>query len=157
TDARLEPVPQAGVAPPDFYSTTIFPTDARVRGTWVRASGQRMDAVLVVDGPPAAPRVTCRLLRDLAPGEQVVCGSEGGRTHPTHVARARESFGFMTAAASSERRVEVAVERIAWEMQRLRERDGRIVVVAGPVVIHTGGGPYLARLIRAGYVQGLLG
>jgi lysine-ketoglutarate reductase/saccharopine dehydrogenase-like protein (TIGR00300 family) len=30
-------------------------------------------------------------------------------------------------------------------------------VTAGPVVIHTGGGEHLARLIREGYVQGLLG
>jgi lysine-ketoglutarate reductase/saccharopine dehydrogenase-like protein (TIGR00300 family) len=157
TDARLEPVTQSGVAPPDFYSTTIFPTDVRVGGSWVRAAGQRMDAMLVVDGPARAPRVACRLLRDLEVGDQVICGIDGVRTHPTHVARTRESFAFMTGAASSERRVEATVERIAWEMQRLRERDGRIVVVAGPVVIHTGGGPYLARLIRAGYVQALLG
>src|SRR3989441_2603618 len=63
----------------------------------------------------------------------------------------------MTADASSERRVELAVERIAWEMRRLRERGGRIVVVASPVVIHTGGGPHLARLVHRGYVQALLG
>ena len=30
------------------------------------------------------------------------------------------------------------------------------MVVAGPVVIHTGGGAYLARLIKGGYVQALL-
>jgi lysine-ketoglutarate reductase/saccharopine dehydrogenase-like protein (TIGR00300 family) len=41
-------------------------------------------------------------------------------------------------------------------MQRIRARGGRIAVVAGPVVIHTGGGRHLARLIRAGYVQALL-
>jgi lysine-ketoglutarate reductase/saccharopine dehydrogenase-like protein (TIGR00300 family) len=29
--------------------------------------------------------------------------------------------------------------------------------VAGPVVVHTGGGPHLAQLIRSGYVQALLG
>jgi lysine-ketoglutarate reductase/saccharopine dehydrogenase-like protein (TIGR00300 family) len=31
------------------------------------------------------------------------------------------------------------------------------VVVSGPVAIHTGGGDHLARLIREGYVQALLG
>jgi lysine-ketoglutarate reductase/saccharopine dehydrogenase-like protein (TIGR00300 family) len=30
------------------------------------------------------------------------------------------------------------------------------VVVAGPVVVHTGGAPHLAKLIRGGYVQALL-
>ena len=156
-DARLEPVEQDGVAPHDFYSTSIFPTDVRVRGRWVRAARQRMDAVLVVDGAPGEPRVTCRLIRELRRGDLVVCGVDGVRTEPTHVPRAGETFGFMTADASSERRVELAVERIAWEMRRLRERGGKIVVVASPVVIHTGGGPHLARLVHRGYVQALLG
>ena len=35
------------------------------------------------------------------------------------------------------------------------ERD-RVVAVAGPVVVHTGGAPELARLIRHGYVHALL-
>src|SRR5205807_825363 len=48
------------------------------------------------------------------------------------------------------------VARIAWEMRRVRDRGGKIVVVGGPVVIHTGGGPHLARLVRRGYVQALL-
>src|SRR5436853_4810171 len=156
-DARLEAVEQEGVAPHDFYSTSIFPTDVRVRGRWVRAARQRMDAVLVVDGAPGEPRVTCRLIRELRRGDLVVCGVDGVRTEPTHVPRGGETFGFMTADASSERRVELAVERIAWEMRRLRERGGKVVVVASPVVIHTGGGPHLARLVHRGYVQALLG
>jgi lysine-ketoglutarate reductase/saccharopine dehydrogenase-like protein (TIGR00300 family) len=56
----------------------------------------------------------------------------------------------------SERRVEVAVERVARDMRQIREQGGRIVV-AGPVVVHTGGGEHLNRLIREGYVQALLG
>jgi lysine-ketoglutarate reductase/saccharopine dehydrogenase-like protein (TIGR00300 family) len=156
TDARLETVAQAGVAPRDFYSTTIYATEVRVGGRWIRATGQRMDAVLVVGGTPEAPWVACRLLRDLAPGDRVVCGIEGVRTHPPPAARAADGFGFMSAEVSSERRVELAVERVAWEMRRVRERGGRIVVVGGPVVIHTGGGPLLAALVRRGHVQALL-
>lgn len=156
-DARLEPVVQDGVAPEDFYSTTIFPTDVRIGGSWVRAAHQRMDAVLVVEGAAGAPTVSCRLIRDLRCGERVVCGIDGVRTASGRSAHGSgEAFGFMTAAASSERRVELAVERIAWEMRRLRERGGRIVVVASPVVIHTGGGPHLAALVAGGYVQALL-
>ncbi len=41
-------------------------------------------------------------------------------------------------------------------MQAVRADGGRIAIVAGPVVVHTGGAPYLASLIRAGYVQVLL-
>src|SRR2546428_1644534 len=57
-DARLEPVEQDGVAPHDFYSTSIFPTDVRVRGRWVRAARQRMAALVAAAGRPGEPRVT---------------------------------------------------------------------------------------------------
>ena len=63
----------------------------------------------------------------------------------------------MASGVSSERKVELVVEKIAWELRRLRDQSGKVVVVAGPVVIHTGGGEHLARLIREGYVQALLG
>lgn len=116
-----------------------------------------MDAALVVEDAAPAPRVSCRLLRDLQVGDQVVCGVSGVRVHPAQPSTAREPFAFMGAQASSERQVELAVERVSWEMRRLRARGRRIVVVAGPVVIHTGGGPHLASLIRRGYVQALLG
>ena len=62
----------------------------------------------------------------------------------------------MSSQVTTERRAEVQIEELAFEMRRIRSRDGRIVLVAGPVVIHTGGGPHLAALIRAGYVQALL-
>jgi lysine-ketoglutarate reductase/saccharopine dehydrogenase-like protein (TIGR00300 family) len=63
----------------------------------------------------------------------------------------------MGSGVSSERRVELVVEQIAWDLRRIRDQGGKVVVVAGPVVIHTGGGEHLARLIREGYVQALLG
>jgi lysine-ketoglutarate reductase/saccharopine dehydrogenase-like protein (TIGR00300 family) len=157
-DARLETVAQDGVAPPDFYSTTIYPTDIRVGGQWVRASGQRMDVMLVVRGPQDAPQVRCTLLRDLKTGDRVVCGVDGIRIHARAAeGKSREAFEFMASGVSSERRVELVVDDIAWEMRRIRERQGKIVVVAGPVVVHTGAAPYLAELIRARFVQVLLG
>jgi lysine-ketoglutarate reductase/saccharopine dehydrogenase-like protein (TIGR00300 family) len=49
------------------------------------------------------------------------------------------------------------VDQISWELHRTREQGGKIVVVPGPVVVHTGGGEHLAWLIHEGYVQALLG
>jgi lysine-ketoglutarate reductase/saccharopine dehydrogenase-like protein (TIGR00300 family) len=157
TGARLVEVARDGVAPPDFYSTTIFPTDLMIDGKWVRAEKQRMDAVLVVESGAKRPRVVCKLIRDLKAGDRIACGVEGIRIQPTPAARKGEVFGFMTSGVSSERRVEIAVDEVAWDMRRIRDSGGKIVVVAGPVVIHTGGGPHLASLIRMGYVQALLG
>ncbi len=155
-DATLTLVTAEGVAPEGFYSTTIYPTDIRRDGHWVRATNQRMDAVIVVDSSTGSPTATCRLIRDLQPDDQVVCGFQGVRVQTPAQHGANDEFSFMSAAVSTERRVELSVETMAWEMRRIRARQGRIVVVAGPVVIHTGGGRYLARLIESGYVQALL-
>jgi lysine-ketoglutarate reductase/saccharopine dehydrogenase-like protein (TIGR00300 family) len=161
-NAELKPVTQAGVAPDDFMATTIYPTEVRVGGDWWRVQDQRMDGVIVVDADQTLAR--CTLFRYLRVGDQVVVGSKGVRTvRKTESRDARRSaeteheFSFMGAGVSSERRVEILVDQIAWEMQRARERGGRIVVVPGPVVVHTGGGEHLAWLVREGFVQALLG
>jgi lysine-ketoglutarate reductase/saccharopine dehydrogenase-like protein (TIGR00300 family) len=41
-------------------------------------------------------------------------------------------------------------------MRDIRKRKGRIVAVPGPVVIHTGGGDHLGRILRAGYIDAVL-
>jgi lysine-ketoglutarate reductase/saccharopine dehydrogenase-like protein (TIGR00300 family) len=115
-----------------------------------------MDAVIVIDDPDGEPSARCSLIRDLQTGERVVCGVEGVRVKRPLLRQTDESFAFMSAGVSSERRVELSVEKLAWEMRRIRARSGRIVFVAGPVVIHTGGGPYLEEIIRLGYMDALL-
>ena len=123
-----------------------------------------MDAVIVVGREDGRAVARCKLFRHLQPGDRVVVGSAGiravrktGARDPRASFRAETDFAFMGAAVSSERRVELVVERIAWEMHRIREQGGRIVVAAGPVVVHTGGAKHLAALIREGYVQAVLG
>ncbi len=161
-DAELKAVTQAGVAPDDFLSTTIYPTEARVGGKWCRVQDQRMDGVIVVDEKQKLAR--CTLFRYLKPGDLVVVGSKGVRTvrktesrDVRGSARTDHEFTFMGAGVSSERRVELLVDQISWEMHKIREQRGKIVVVPGPVVVHTGGGEHLAWLVREGYVQALLG
>lgn len=158
-DAELREVTQAGVAPDDFMATTIYPTEVRVGGKWVRVQEQRMDGVIVV----AQKSARCTLFRYLKIGDEVVVGSRGVRTvrktesrDVRGSAQAEHEFSFMGAGVSSERRVEVVVDQISWEMHRVREQGGKIVVVPGPVVIHTGGGEYLEWLVREGFVQALL-
>ena len=157
TDARLESVGKTAVAPDDFYSTTIYPTDVRVAGRWMRITGQRMDAVVVIEANDRSQwSARCSLIRDLKVGDRVICGVEGVRINRPLVQKNEGEFAFMSAGVSTERRVELAVDQLAWEMQRIKARKGRIVFVAGPVVIHTGGGTYLSQIIRLGYVQALL-
>jgi N-dimethylarginine dimethylaminohydrolase len=73
-DINWEVVTQAGVAPDDFYVTTIYPTEVRVGCEWVRVQGQRMDGAIVVGDTPDGPTVSCRLLRDLQVGDKVIVG-----------------------------------------------------------------------------------
>ena len=62
----------------------------------------------------------------------------------------------MSNDVSSERRVEGSVARIAAMMRDVKKSGGRIAVVAGPVVVHTGGVEHFAELIRLGYVDAVL-
>ncbi|MFP5275374.1 bifunctional arginine dihydrolase/ornithine cyclodeaminase [Coleofasciculus sp.] len=159
-DANLEPVIQAGVAPDDFYVSTIYPTEVRIKGEWVKVQNHRMDGAIAITQIDSQPIARCKILRDLEVGEQVIVGVEGIRTvhkPKTRESRGSEEFSFMGAGVSSERRVELIVEQIAWELRQIRDQGGKVVVTAGPVVIHTGGSQHLARLIRKGYVQALLG
>jgi lysine-ketoglutarate reductase/saccharopine dehydrogenase-like protein (TIGR00300 family) len=136
----------------DFYSTTNHRTQVRVGGQWVEVQKQRMDAVIVVTGGEAA----CRKLRDVKAGDRVVCGHEGIRVLPEFRERDRMGFAFMSNDVSSERRVEASVTRVAGMMSEIKKQGGRIAVVAGPVVVHTGGVEHLATLIRKGYVDVVL-
>lgn len=160
-DINTEIVTQAGVAPDDFYVSTIYPTEVRVNCDWVMVENQRMDAAIVVTQNP--PSARCALLRDLQVGDHVMVGVEGIRTvkkvdsHDSGSRKENKEFSFMAAGVSSERRVELLVEQIAWEMRQIRDQGGKIIVTAGPVVIHTGGAQHLSHLIRDGYVHALLG
>jgi lysine-ketoglutarate reductase/saccharopine dehydrogenase-like protein (TIGR00300 family) len=160
-DINLETVVQPGVAPDDFYVTTIYPTQVRVNCEWVTVQNQRMDGAIAITQTPEGPIARCKLLRDLEVGEQVIVGVEGIRTirkpMEAREQRSQQEFGFMESGVSSERRVELIVEQIAWELRHIRDQGGKVVVTAGPVVIHTGGGEHLSHLIRDGYVQALLG
>jgi lysine-ketoglutarate reductase/saccharopine dehydrogenase-like protein (TIGR00300 family) len=159
-DAKTETCEQTGVSPDDFYVTTIYPTEVRVNGEWVRVQQQRMDGAIVISDSAEKATAHCKILRNLTKGDRVVVGIEGIRTVRNKISRdskTTDEFSFMGAGVSSERRVELVVEQIAWELRQIRDRGGKVVVTAGPVVIHTGGAKHLSRLIRDGYVQGLLG
>lgn len=159
-DAKLELVIQNGVAPDEFYVTTIYPTEVRVGGEWIKVENQRMDGAIAITQSSTGLVARCKLLRDLEVGEQVVVDVHGIRTIRKTESREQRNtpeFSFMSSGVSSERRVELVVEQVAWELRQVRDRGGKVVVTAGPVVIHTGGGEHLERLIREGYVQALLG
>ncbi|HIH89692.1 TPA: hypothetical protein HA344_10890 [Candidatus Bathyarchaeota archaeon] len=62
----------------------------------------------------------------------------------------------MNGEVSPERPATSIIRRIAKELKETKARGGKIVVVAGPAVIHTGAAPHLARMAELGYVDALL-
>ncbi|MBN8733516.1 MAG: TIGR00300 family protein [Acidobacteria bacterium] len=151
-DVALERVERDCCAPLDFYSTTNHKTQVRYAGEWMDVGNQRMDAMVVISGGAAV----CRRLRDLKAGDMVVTGMRGIRVLPESKERDRHSFSFMSNGISSERQVETAVRQTAGLIRATREAGLKVVVVAGPVVVHTGGVKALSELIRGGYVNALL-
>jgi lysine-ketoglutarate reductase/saccharopine dehydrogenase-like protein (TIGR00300 family) len=149
--ARLEPVSQEGVFPEGFYSTSNLVTDVLVDSEWVRVDNIEMDCAIAVDR--AARRAWCIVFQDAKPGMEVVTGHEGVRVTPQERSRQTEIFSFMGSEVSAEKPKKVLISAIAAEMKQIRATDGRILVVAGPGVVHTGAGRYLSRLIELGFVQ----
>jgi len=151
-EARTEPAPADGVVPEEFYSTTNHRTEVRHGGRWIPVRNQRMDSVVVVrDG-----EAVCTKLRAVKRGDAVVVGTEGIHVFPLDKERDRAHFGFMTTEVSSEKQVELVVNRLVEDVHAARREGSGIVVVAGPVVVHTGGVGPLEALISAGWIDALL-
>jgi lysine-ketoglutarate reductase/saccharopine dehydrogenase-like protein (TIGR00300 family) len=151
-EADLETVEKDCCAPEEFYSSTNHKTLIRHGGQWIEVENQRMDAMVVV----SEGRASCRRLRDLRKGDRVVVRMRGIRVVPEAKERDRLAFAFMSNGISSERQVETAVRQTVALMEQARAEGKRIVVVSGPVVVHTGGVKPLAQMIRSGWVDALL-
>ena len=150
-DARLVRAPNAGVFPDGFYSTTNLPTLVRARGRWLPVQHIEMDCGIAVDARPA--RARCVPMAAVTKGDRIVCGSGGVRVVPLERARHHEVFQFMTSAISSEKPKAQLIQDVARAMQQAKRTRRKILLVGGPAIIHTGGGPLVERLIRAGYVH----
>ncbi len=135
--------------PDDFYSTTNHQTFIFLNNKWVEVKHQRMDALIVINefGP------YCKKLRDIKKGDKVVCGDSGIKVITSSNKEDYNSFNFMSNDVSSERRNDVLIHNLA---SKLVNENKKLTIVAGPVVVHTGGDYYLSELIRNNYVASLL-
>ncbi len=151
-NAIFSPAEADGILPDEFYSTTNFDTMVRVEGAWVMAGAQKMDCALVLrNGQPH-----CVKQGRVKQGEPVALRGAGIRVRPPERSRGFSMFGFMSNDISAEINKGIAIKGSAREMRRTRDAGERIVVVAGPAVVHSGGDVVLARLVREGWVDVLL-
>jgi len=152
-DVHLVRATKEGVFPASFYSTTNLSTEIRFRGRWRKVHGIEMDCGIVVN--PVTGEARCTPMTSMKKAAWVVCGSEGIKVTPLERARQAEAFQFMGSAVSSEKPKAQLIQRLAREMRAMKRAGQRILVVAGPALVHTGSGPYLERLIKAGFVDAL--
>jgi lysine-ketoglutarate reductase/saccharopine dehydrogenase-like protein (TIGR00300 family) len=148
---RTDRVTTDGVYPEGFYSTSNLPTQLLIDGGWVEVEQQEMDCAIAVDRE--ARRAWCIPFYEAVPGLEVIVGHAGVRVIPLERSRQTEIFSFMSSEVSAEKPKKVLIGKIAAEMDAVRAEGGKILVVGGPAVVHTGAGRYLSRLIELGYVQ----
>jgi lysine-ketoglutarate reductase/saccharopine dehydrogenase-like protein (TIGR00300 family) len=148
----LEEAPADGVFPEEFYSTTNLDTEVRLNGQWVPVEWPEMDCAIAVD--PERSRAWTVALSDVKQGERVVVGHEGVKVSPLERPRAQPPvFAFMGSNVSSEKPKAVLIREIAERLRGVRARHGRVALVGGPVLVHTGTRDLVAALIRAGYIN----
>jgi lysine-ketoglutarate reductase/saccharopine dehydrogenase-like protein (TIGR00300 family) len=150
-DARLEPAPADGVFPDGFHVTSNHPTEVRVGGRWVPVQPVRMDSGVAVSSDGSA-----RTLRfaEVRKGDPVVVGHRGVRVLPIQRdVRRADAFEFMGSEVSAEKPKGVAIRAIADAMGEAKASGQKLLLVAGPAVVHTGATPHVIRLIELGYVD----
>ncbi|WP_411964090.1 TIGR00300 family protein [Haloferax sp. YSMS24] len=154
-DAHVEPSPADQVVPIGFYSTTNHPTEVRYEGEWLPVENIEMDCAIVVDpDDPDGPRAYTKVLNSVDEGDLIVTDEAGIRVKPPERPRdASGPFGFMQGGVSSERPSESLIGEVADALRETKADGGNVLVVAGPALIHSGGGDALAELIREGYID----
>jgi lysine-ketoglutarate reductase/saccharopine dehydrogenase-like protein (TIGR00300 family) len=87
-------------------------------------------------------------------GMLIAVGHHGIRVTPVERATDRKSvFEFMASSVSSEKPKSAVIREIAAEIRLAKKSGGKILVVAGPAVVHTGAGEHFEKLIEWGYVN----
>ena len=141
-----------GAFPEGFYCTTNEDSEVRLNGQWVPVAMPEMDCGIKVDVAHSAA-VTVPM-SDVQRGDMIVVGHAGVRVHPhQRETQAHDFFSFMSSSVSSEKPKAGTVREIAAAMRRAKDGAGRILIVAGPAVVHTGSSEHFSRLIRGGFVN----
>ena len=150
-DITLQAAEQDGVFPEDFYSTTNLSTQVRLHNAWLPVQNLEMDCGIVVDTGAAA--AICTPMHRIRKGDQVVVGHDGIRVTPPERPDPAQMFEFMGSEISPEKPKDALVNQVAEYFRAARADGKRIVLTAGPAVVHTGGAPAVAELINRGYIN----
>jgi lysine-ketoglutarate reductase/saccharopine dehydrogenase-like protein (TIGR00300 family) len=151
-DVELLESQKDSTLPTDFYSTTHHPTEIHYNGKWIIVENIEMDCMIVVDRESG--RAFCKPIGQIKRGDLVVVGRAGIKVNPPERPRGKLGvFEFMSSEASSEKPIKSIINKIASEIKEVKNRGGKIAVVSGPAVVHTGSAPILASMVKEGFVD----
>jgi len=150
-EAVLVPADIDGAFPENFYCTTNLQTFIRHHGRWIEVERPEMDCGIVVD--PKRQIASTLAVHRVKKGDLIAVGHQGVKVTPLERSPERNVFEFMASSVSSEKPKGVVIKEIAAQIRVAKKAGGKVMVVAGPAVVHTGAGPYLERLIEAGWVD----
>ena len=149
----LKKSPKNYVMPDNFYSTTNNHTQVFHKGKWIPVEDMMMDKCIVIKGN----RAFCVPVRDVKKNDQIIVGEKGIKITPPE--RPREGvnvFEFMGNSSSSERPTQHIAKQVADDIYNTKKNGGKIVIVGGPAIVHTGADDAVSELIRRGYIDGVL-
>jgi len=150
---KLKKSPKNYVMPDNFYSTTNNHTQVFYKGKWIQVENMMMDKCIVVKRNSAS----CVQVRDVKKGDQIVVGENGIKITPPE--RPREGvnvFEFMGSSSSSERPTQHIAKKVAEDIINTKKKGGKIVLVGGPAIVHTGADDAVSELIKSGYIDAVL-
>jgi len=150
---KLKSATKNMVMPDNFYSTTNNRTKIFHNKKWINVQNMMMDKCIVVKSNTAK----CITIREVKKGDKIVVGEDGIKVTPPE--RPREGmnvFEFMGSGSSSERPTQHIAKKVAQDIINTKKNGGKIVLVGGPAIVHTGAADSVARLIRMGYIHAVL-
>jgi len=141
------------VMPDNFYSTTNNPTQIFLSNKWIDVGNTMMDKCIVVK----AKKALCIPIRQVKKGDKIVVGENGIKIIPPERPRdGMNVFEFMGSSSSSERPTQHIAKKVAEDIRRTKKNGGKIVLVGGPAIVHTGADESISTLIRHGYIDAVL-
>ncbi len=152
-EVKLKGAPKNCTMPENFYSTTNNYTQIFRNGKWIKVENMMMDKCIVVK----ANKAKCVPIREIKKGDKIMIGEDGVKIMPPK--RPREGmnvFQFMGGSSSSERPTQHIAKKVAEDIYKTRKSGGKVVLVGGPAIVHTGAVESVATLIRLGYINALL-
>jgi lysine-ketoglutarate reductase/saccharopine dehydrogenase-like protein (TIGR00300 family) len=152
-EITLKKSPKNCVMPDNFYSTTNNHTQVFHKGKWISVEDMMMDKCIVLKGN----RAFCVPVRDVKKGDQIIVGEKGIKITPPE--RPREGvnvFEFMGSSSSSERPTQHIAKQVADDIYNTKKKGGKIILVGGPAIVHTGADDAVSQLIKSGYIDGVL-